>query len=145
MTRKKANKRVAAKRVGKRAGKRRVNIKKPKDPAVVRQQLAEIVKAEAVDITEAVLNEAIQGELGPAKYLLEMAGVFPPSTDGSLVTKDEESLAETLLRRLDLPTTPIVLDEEDDVVIKPLAKSSGEDEEPEAVKSEVESGELVTV
>ena len=51
------------------------------------------------------------GQLAPFKYLLEMASIYPPATDGSQTTTEEESLAQTLLRRLEIPLTPVAADE----------------------------------
>ena len=55
--------------------------------------------------------QANQGQLAQAKYLLEMAGVFPVATDMTQTSDREESLAETLLDRLKIPKTPVVHDE----------------------------------
>jgi len=114
--------------------------KKPLDPVKVRQEIAEIVKANASGITKAVTLQATQGQLAPAKYLFEMAGVFPYSTDGTFSTENEDSLAKTLLNRLNIPLEPVVHDllqkeEDDEIVIqpKPPARSDG--------ASDVESGE----
>jgi hypothetical protein len=71
-----------------------------RDPAQVREEIAGMVKSGARDITEAVMGEAKRGELAPAKYLFEMAGVYPPVTDGSQATPEEDSLARTLLDRI---------------------------------------------
>ena len=76
----------------------------------------------------------MKGQVSPVKYLFEMAHIFPPTADGSQTSKDEESLAETLLDRLNIPKTPVVHDE--------LQKD--EDEESKATepeKKEVESEE----
>jgi len=59
------------------------------------------------------MEQAMTGQLAPAKYLFEMASIYPATTDGSFSTVDEESLAATLMRRLDLPDKPIERDEED--------------------------------
>jgi hypothetical protein len=100
------------------------------DPAKVREEIAGIVKAGAKKLTEAVMVQANQGQLAPAKYLLEMAGVYPVATDMSPTTDREESLAETLLDRLKIPKSPVVHDE--------LQKE--EDEEPNQPKKEAEEG-----
>jgi hypothetical protein len=92
------------------------NQKKQLDPAEVRQQIAGMVKSGAKEITRAVIVHAKQGELAPAKYLLEMAGVYPLMTDGSTSTSDEDCLAKTLLHRLNLPEEPIQREEDDEPV-----------------------------
>lgn len=82
------------------AGKRS---KKKIDPAQVREELAGMVKSDAKNIAAAVIDHAKQGELAPAKYLLEMAGVFPATNDGEQATEEEDCLAKTLLDRLNIP------------------------------------------
>jgi hypothetical protein len=122
---KKAKKSDTEKKKAKKATKRSPRGKNL-DPAKVREEIAEIVKAEAKDITRAVMVQANQGQLAQAKYLLEMAGVYPLATDMSQTSDREGSLAETLLDRLKIPKTPVVHDE--------LQKE--EDEDPNQAKKE---------
>jgi len=76
-------------------------------------------------MAKAVIEEGKKGQLATVKYLFEMAKIFPETTDGSQVTTDEESLAKTLLRRLDLPEEPVVRDEEDPPNgLTPVAKAT---------------------
>jgi hypothetical protein len=93
--------------------------RKERNPAGVRNDIAKIVESGAKKITKAVMDQAIKGQLGPAKYLFEMASIFPAATDGSFSTTDEESLAATLMRRLNLSEEPIMRDEEDDRTVAP--------------------------
>lgn len=72
-----------------------------------------MVETQARTMAQAVIDEGKKGQLATVKYLFEMAKIFPEATDGSQATTDEESLAKTLLRRLDLPEEPVVRDEED--------------------------------
>jgi hypothetical protein len=58
-----------------------------------------------------VIGEGKKGQLGPMKYLFEMANIFPTADDGSQTSAREDSLAETLLNRLGIPTSPVVADE----------------------------------
>jgi hypothetical protein len=83
------------------------------NPAEVRKDIAEMVKSEAALMAEAVIGEGKKGQLATVKYLWEVAKIFPEATDGSQASADEECLAATLLRRLDLPLEPVVRDEED--------------------------------
>jgi len=98
------------------AAKKNVRKKTPRkkqiDPAQVREELAGIVKSEAKTITEAVMDQAMHGELAPAKYLLEMAGVYPPTGEGERAAEEEDCLAKTLLDRLNLPRKPVQENEE---------------------------------
>jgi hypothetical protein len=97
-------KKAKAQKAAKKTGCRRKNGKKNTDPAQVREQLAGIVKSGAKGITQAVMDHAMNGELAPAKYLLEMAGVYPPpKQDEELAAQEEDCLAKTLLDRLNIP------------------------------------------
>ena len=70
------------------------------------------------------------------KYLFEMAKTFPEATDGSQASADEECLAATLLRRLDLRDEPVMRDEED------LPKAASSSEKPAArAENEIEEKE----
>jgi hypothetical protein len=128
MIKKKATSKRATKKTAKkkpRKGKAELNLKE------VRKELAQMVGLEATTMTRAVIDEGKKGQLATVKYLFEMAEIYPASTDGSQATVDEDSLAKTLLRRMNLPEEPIARDEEDDEVKaaipeKPVAVS-GED------------------
>lgn len=122
MIKKKEKKRGTAKK----AAKRKAAQKKHLDPAQVREEIAGMVKSGAKDITEAVMDHAMHGELAPAKYLFEMAKIYPAVNDGEQATVEEDCLAKTLLARLD-------------AVKKPAAPS--EEEEEEAVKANPEGDE----
>jgi hypothetical protein len=113
------------------------------NPAEVLKDIAQMVDSEAAMMTRAVIDEGKKGQLATVKYLFEMASIYPPSTDGSQATADEECLAKTLLRRLDMPDEPVVRDEEDPPKVassteKAVEKPAEEDEgkesglEPEA-------------
>jgi hypothetical protein len=107
-TSKRATKKAAKKKT--RKGKPELNLKE------VRKELAQMVGLEAAVMAKAVIDEGKKGQLATVKYLFEMAEIYPASTDGSQATTDEDSLAKTLLRRLNLPEEPIARDEEDDEV-----------------------------
>jgi hypothetical protein len=108
-TSKKATNKPAKKKNAKK-GKPELNLKE------VRKELAQMVGLEATVMTQAVIDEGKKGQLATVKYLFEMAKIYPESTDGSQATADEDSLAKTLLRRLNLPEEPIARDEEGDEV-----------------------------
>jgi len=109
---KKANKKGKA--AGKSKKKKSTKSKKAKSPAEVRQDISKLVSENAMELAKAVVGEGKKGQLAPTKYLLELAGVFPVSADGSAPTEHEESLAETLLRKLNVPTKPVKLNDEDE-------------------------------
>lgn len=94
------NKKKTKKTAGKKSAKKRSGHKKGTDPAQVREEIAGIVKSGAINITAAVMDQAMHGELAPAKYLFEMAGVYPPASDGTQATEEEDCLAKTLLDRV---------------------------------------------
>jgi len=116
MIKKKAKGKTVAKKTAKRkkSTPRAPRTKKQVNPAEVRNDIAKIVERGAKKIAKAVMSQAITGQLAPARYLFEVAGVYPPSTDGSHATADEDCLAKTLLHRLDIPDEPVVRDDEDE-------------------------------
>jgi hypothetical protein len=81
------------------------------------------------------------------KYLFEMAHIYPQAPEPIAPTKDEESLAETLLDRLKIPKTPVVHDElqkeEDEDSNQPKKEEASEPEK--ADDEEEEKAETVTV
>ena len=117
-------KRAKSKSSAKTAAKKKHAKKHKKDlnPAEVRKDIAQMVDSQAATMAQAVIDEGKKGQLATVKYLFEMAEIFPASTDGSQATIEEDSLAKTLLRRLDLPDEPVMRDEED----PPNAGSSAE-------------------
>ena len=152
MTKKKAKGKTGAKKAAK---KKSSPIRtKTRNPAGVRNDIAKIVESGAKKIAKAVMEQAMAGQLAPAKFLFEMAEIFPLSTDGSHATENEDSLARTLLNRLDIPDEPIARDEEEapkaatsvvKVVMKAAeqtvgeAESKGSGSEHKSVDADVES------
>jgi hypothetical protein len=95
-------------------------------PAEVRKKVAVLVQQDAAEMVQAVIEKGKKGLLPNVKYLLEMAGVYPPApvSEG---TEEEDSLAKTLLERLNLPTEPVKLDEDEEPV--KLGSADGKDVE----------------
>ena len=120
---KKKKGKTTEKKTAKRKGSRKR--KKELNPAEVRKSIAILVKSEAEEMAEAVIGEGKKGQLATVKYLFEMAKIFPEATDGSQASADEECLAATLLRRLDLPKTASSGE-------KPAAKAENEVEQKES-------------
>lgn len=138
MTKKKSKGKAEAKKNAKKksGGKNKKEI----NPAEVRKELVQMVGAEATLMTQAVIDEGKKGQLATVKYLLEMAAIYPASTDGSQASENEDCLARTLLNRLDLPDEPIARDEEDEPrVVTVAVKTEGEVKKDSG--SESESGE----
>lgn len=121
-------KKAKSKTAGEKAGKKKNAKKKTLDPAEVRKAIAQMVDWEAAVMVKAVIDEGKKGQLATVKYLLEMAEIYPASTDGSLGSADEDSLAKTLLHRLNLPEEPIVRDEGDEPESAEKAVASAESE-----------------
>jgi hypothetical protein len=124
--------------------------KKELNPAEVLEVIAQMVKSEAALMAEAVIGEGKKGQLATVKYLWEVAKIFPEATDGSQASVDEECLAKTLLRRLDVPENPVGRDEEDapkpgTSAATPSAKPEGENKSGSEPENSEESKEAVLV
>ena len=137
----KKSKKASGKDTKKAAKKKKVRKSKPKkerDAKEVRHECSKLVKEDAREVTVAVIGEAKKGQLGPMKYLFEMANIFPQADDGSQTSAEEDSLAETLLTRLGIPTHPVVADEYEkaanEVIPAGLAGKEDGDEELEPEK-----------
>src|ERR1700757_1568349 len=146
MIKKKAKGKTAATKETKKKTRTR-KAKTPANPADVRKDIAKIVKSGAKKITKAVMEQAMTGQLAPAKFLFEMAAIFPPSTDGSETTQDEDCFAKSLMDRLGLPDKPIALAEEEDEGVKsadPLAAAGDGEETGGKESDEGEAGSEAT-
>jgi hypothetical protein len=143
MKKKKAKSKTAAKKTAKKSEPELET--KELNPEQVLKNISALVEAQADKLAEAVIGEGMKGQVSPVKYLFEMAHIYPQPPAAIAPSKDEDSLAETLLDRLKIPKTPMVHDElqkeeedEDVVVIQPKkdtgtdSESSG-DEKTEAV------------
>ena len=119
-------KKAKGKAATKKTPKKKSGSKKSKqlNPAEVRKDISLMVEEGAAEMAHAVIEEGKKGQLAPVRFLLELARIFPPPTDGSEATTEDESLAKTLLRRLDLPDEPIVRDENGEIVISPVKKAA---------------------
>lgn len=139
---KKSTTKPAAKKSAKRSRAR--GKRKDKNPAEVRKDISKLVTSHTTKLAKAVINQGEQGQLATVKYLWELASIFPPSTDGSEATRDEDCLAKTLLDRLNVPDTPVVADQGDeDVMVTPA--QTGAEKKSEVggeKKSEPEAAEL---
>jgi hypothetical protein len=73
------------------------------DPVALRRQIADLVRAEALQMVEKTIDEVHKGHYQALKYLFEMVGIFPASGDED--NSREKSLAEILLRHLGISET----------------------------------------
>jgi hypothetical protein len=81
------------------------------DVVEVRESINELVKESAKAIAIAVIEVAKSGQLAPAKYLFEAAGIYPVM-EQTAMRPIETSLAHTLLTRMGLPLEPVICDED---------------------------------
>jgi hypothetical protein len=140
-----------AKRTRKAAAKKNSKKKSPAkkskqlDPAEVRKEVSQMVGSEATEMARAVIGQGKAGQLATVKYLFEMAGVFPASTETTEGSPREDSLAETLLHRLNIPIEPIKHNEDEEPIELGKPNSDGDDEEKdkdEAVGGSEDSGKV---
>ena len=125
------------KAAGKKAAKksRKTAAKSELNPGQVLKDISLMIEEEASEIAAAVIGEGKKGQLSPAKFLFEMAHIYPLAVaEGSDPSAHEESLAETLLDRLKIPKTPVVHDElqkeeDEDVMVLQPKKEADESEE----------------
>lgn len=120
---KKKAKSKAGKRTSKKSGTKKR--KKELNPAEVRKNIEQMVASEAEEMTTAAIGEGKKGQLATFKYLMEVGKIFPAPTDGSESSTEEDSLARTLLRRMELPEEPVVREDEDAVKAAPVDDSEG--------------------
>lgn len=79
--------------------------KKPADLNSLRQKISNMVAGDAVEMVNDVIAEVHKGQHTPMKYLFELIGLYPAAgeEEGPL----DDSLVETLLRRLGFPETAV--------------------------------------
>ena len=103
--------------------------KKPTNAAEARESVRSLVWDAAGDIAKGLVKAATDGQLATAKYLFEVAGVYPTTEE---TRPQENSLAYILLKRLGLPTEP-----KDEAGSKPAgARSDAEDSDTADALSE---------
>jgi hypothetical protein len=76
--------------------------KTPKSLEEARKDVKTRVRNSAGDITDGLIEAAKAGRLAEAKYLFEIAGVYPVSDEPD--TAGGESVTRSLLKSLGLPT-----------------------------------------
>jgi hypothetical protein len=136
---------VAAKKKAKKSAKNPVKKSeatenKIPDVKEVRENIKALVRESANDIATGVITVAKGGLLANAKYLFEAAGVYPDPEE-VLAKTEGEPLAQTLLRKMNLPTEPVVRDEEAEVVKLPKITEVKDGNEGGEKNSEGESSE----
>ncbi len=96
------------------AAKKKLHREKWMEAAEVHQEIAGIVKASAAEIAQVLIDRALDGDAAAAKYLFEFARIFPTEGETNTHAKEEDSLAKTLMHRLNLPEEPIKIDDDED-------------------------------
>jgi hypothetical protein len=96
----------------KKPANQKAETKKGKDIVEVRGNIDNLVKASAELIAAEVIKVALTGQLATAKYLFEAIGLYP-ATERTAPTPVVGSLAHTLLKRMGLPTEPVICEEDE--------------------------------
>jgi hypothetical protein len=105
-----------AKGTAKKSAKKSAGTKKAKDVFEVRENINKLVRASAELIAAEVIKVALTGQLATAKYLFEAVGLYP-ATEQTAATPAAGSLAFTLLKRMGLPTEPVIRDEDETAAV----------------------------
>jgi len=90
--------------------KSRAISKEPVDMARVQKDISNMMGNSATEIAAGMIKAALAGELAPAKYLFEMAGLYPATEETEATNPQEDSLAHILLKRMGLPIEPVIKD-----------------------------------
>jgi hypothetical protein len=78
-----------------------------KDVIRLRADIDKLIRSAAEIIAQALIDAAKAGQVAPAKYLFEAVGLYPV-TEETMPKPEGESLAERLLKRMGLPTEPVI-------------------------------------
>jgi hypothetical protein len=109
---KKGTKKATAQKSAKK--NRKPRLKKEIDVTKVRKEVSQVVKSQATELTQAVVEEGMKGQVGSVRYLFEMANIFPVQENAEAPTEEEDSFAKILLSRMEAPAKPDK-DEDDEV------------------------------
>jgi hypothetical protein len=77
----------------------------PSSLSKVRKAIVDLVSGSALEMVANLIEAANAGQVGPAKYLFEITGLFPAALEQ--VEKPEDSLANILLKQMGLPIEPV--------------------------------------
>ena len=98
----------------KKPAKKKAETSAGKNIVEVRGNIDNLVKASAELIAAEVIKVALTGQLATAKYLFEAIGLYP-ATEQTTPAPVIGSLAHTLLKRMGLPTEPVICEENETV------------------------------
>jgi hypothetical protein len=119
----------------KKSAKKSAETKKLKDVVEVRENINKLVRASAELIAAEVIKVALTGQLATAKYLFEAVGLYP-ATEQTAATPAAGSLAFTLLKRMGLPTEPVIFDEEEPAAVWTNDAKANTETTPPSVEDE---------
>jgi len=83
----------------------------PRDLVEARKIITRMVRESSTEIVSKLIDVAKTGQMAQAKYLFEVVGLYPP-TEETTAANPEDSLAYILLKRLGLPTEPVISEED---------------------------------
>jgi len=101
------------------------------DLGAVQERITNLVGNEAMHMVQTTIKEVDKGHYLAMKYLFEMIGLCPTTTANE--TAQDDSLARTLLRRLQIPEEPDPSAEVTKEVTKDCAIGAAE-QESDAIK-----------
>lgn len=84
------------------------------DIVQARENVATVVRNSATEIAKGLIEGAKAGQLASAKYLFEVAGLYPAAAEQTVTARPEDSLAHILLKRMELPTEPVIREDDQD-------------------------------
>jgi hypothetical protein len=95
-------KKAGAKRPKKKSSSRGKS-RKPVDLVKVRENISNLVGAQAEEMAGALVDEGKKGQLAHTKFLFEMAGIYPKAAEAEPGPDDSDDLARVLLKELAFP------------------------------------------
>jgi hypothetical protein len=87
-----------------------LDLKVPADFMEARKNIATLVRVSVNEIAARFMADAKAGQVAPAKYLFEVVGLYPATAETS--ASPDNSLAYALLKRMGLPTEPVICEED---------------------------------
>jgi hypothetical protein len=122
----------------KKPAKEKAETSAGKNIVEVRGNIDNLVKASAELIAAEVIKVALTGQLATAKYLFEAIGLYP-ATEHTAPAPVIGSLAHTLLKRMGLPTEPVIGEENETVAVLTSAVKDAATETTGDTKEDLES------
>ncbi len=99
--------------------------KKPADMVQARSNISNLVRKASDQIAKEMIDTAKKGELARAKYLFELAGLYPANEETAPKT-EAESLAQIVIKGLGGPATEVVEQDEEEAEEAPARIDVGQ-------------------